>query len=351
MSTLGIDIIVPVWNRPVETRACLVSLIHTVPGARFILINNGCDRETESMLEEFAESLDERALLISTDVNLGFVRAVNRGLARGEAADLVIVRNTSQVTQGWLEPLRELASQRPEAGLIVPWLLESPCAEKAGKWSGAPYAREADHGAFAAMVIRKSLYERIGGFDEEMDGGFWCLKDYSRRAYRAGFSTFIVKGGAVCYREEQLLGSAARRAEAERRGVALYTTRWGEDRAFCVYFPASVEPPAALGQWEVMLKGARQGHRFTVIAHGKLWRELVKGGCDRLHENVRIERLPPLFASGALRRILRSLQRSDPAVTLVPGVEGSLFPEGLKSIPFSGLEAFVNSNESQRYGE
>ncbi len=58
MEKPAIDIIVPVWNRPIETRACLVNLVEHSPAARLILVNNGSDRETECLLEEFAESLD-----------------------------------------------------------------------------------------------------------------------------------------------------------------------------------------------------------------------------------------------------------------------------------------------------
>src|SRR5512140_3475500 len=107
MEIPGTDIIIPVWNRPAETRACLVSLVQHSSDSRFILLNNGCDRETECILEEFAEALDDRALLIGSGVNLGFVRAVNRGLARAEAAFAAVVRTSSVVSGGWLGPLVE----------------------------------------------------------------------------------------------------------------------------------------------------------------------------------------------------------------------------------------------------
>ena len=122
----AIDIIVPVWNRPVETRACLVNLTRCSPDARLILVNNGSDRETESLLEEFAEALDHRALLICSPLNRGFVRAVNVGLDRSEADCAAVVKQTSVVTEGWLDPLLTLLASRPQVGVAIPRLIQAP---------------------------------------------------------------------------------------------------------------------------------------------------------------------------------------------------------------------------------
>ncbi len=87
-----VDIIVPVWNNPFETRACLAAILEYSPEARLIIINNGSSRETELMLEEFSEPLGEHALFITCERNIGLVPAINRGLASSDADFAVIVR-------------------------------------------------------------------------------------------------------------------------------------------------------------------------------------------------------------------------------------------------------------------
>src|SRR6266567_3933158 len=267
MGKPAIDIIVPVWNRPIETRACLVNLVEHSPAARLFLVNNGSDRETEGLLEEFAESLDERALLICSRVNLGFVKAINRGLARVEAEFAAVVRQSSLVSEGWLEPLHMLARTRPEAGVIVPLLVRTH-RKRESRGSQAPFSTtEISHGDFAAMMIRKDLYDRIGGFDEEMDGAAWCLKDYSRRALRGGFLTFAAEGTPVVVSDEAPFGSAGRREESLQRSVAAYRERWGAERAFIVHFPKKADPGIVRQRLDLMLRGARQGHSFTVLVY------------------------------------------------------------------------------------
>ncbi|HEY6872497.1 MAG TPA: glycosyltransferase [Geobacteraceae bacterium] len=349
MSIPVIDIIVPVWNNPIETRECLVSLAAHAPQARLVLMNNGSERETERLLEEFAEGLDERALLISSTLNIGFVKAVNRGLARSGAEFTAVVRSSSLVTQGWLEPLLMLAGARADAGVVVPRLVRSPLSRKMHHGTPPVSIIEIPHGDFAAMLIRKELYDRIGAFDEEMDGGIWCLKDFARRALRAGFLTFAAEGGPVLYRDEPSLGSVARREEVLARSRAAYADRWGAERSFCVHFPKEADPDAVRRKFEVMLRGARQGHSFTVLAPLKIFRELVRGGYGSLHRAIRLEELPRLFADGRAEKIAASLSAGTAGLVTVAGMEGIPFPGAGGSIPFAELERLIGEAEARKF--
>jgi len=350
MGTPEIDIIVPVWNRPTETRCCLVSLAEHSPTARLILVDNGSDRETERLLQEFAEILDDRALLLRNEVNQGNVKAVNRGLARAEAPLLAVVRNTTVVADGWLEPLVALTRENPAAGLILPRLV--PAGTGKGKASPAPSwaRREEDHGSLAAMLVKKDLFGRIGGFDEELDGGVWCLRDYTRRAYRAGFLTFSVDTAPVLFTEETPLGSVARREETARRSGEIYRERWGEGCSFCVYLPRDVDAPALRHRMDVVLEGARQGHVFTVLAHPHLHKSaLVAAGFDSLHGNIHCEQLPVLFAPAAVRRRFVRLLTISPGIRAVTGVDGLPFPGVDDALSFARLTETIADAGSSKY--
>ena len=351
MSMPGVDIIVPVWNRPVETRECLVNLVRHSPGARLILLSNGCDRETEALLEEFAEVLDERALLISTGVNLGFVRAVNRGLARAEAEFAAVVRFSSLVTGGWLEPLLQVGVSREEAGIIVPRLVHGPNDRKAHGAAPDADASESSRGDFAAMLIRRSLYERIGGFDEEMDGGVWCLKDYSRRALTSGFLTYAVSGALVRYGEEPPLGSLSRREEALARSVAAYNERWGEERSFCIHFPKDADSFLVRRELDIMLAGARQGHHFTVMVSPGTFAKLAGAGCASLHGNMVLKKYPRIFPDRWTREETAALRGATPGLVAVAGMEGREFPGVDEAIPFAQMERLISADWAARYGE
>lgn len=348
MESFTVDIIIPVWNRPVETRTCLVGLLNTTRSTRIILIDNGCDRETERLLEEFAELLGERALFLKNNTNQGFVKAVNRGLQRAEAPYAVVVRNTTSVTAEWLEPMLELADSRPEVGLIVPHLEPAGTAAKRSRQPLAP-ASEIDHGSFAALLVRKALFERQGGFDEGLDGDVWCLKDYSRRALQHGYLTCAVAGGEVAWVEEAPLGSLARRQELERHSAAVYEERWGKEEAFCVCLARDADPDEVRREFAVILRGARMGHRFVVLAQGKLYRLLREHGYAGFHRSISLEKVSRFFAAGETRKLLARLFPAGAGTTPVIGGSDGSFPGIDDGRPFAWLEEWLTGQEARHY--
>jgi len=344
------DIIIPVWNKPVETRNCLVHLINHSPDARFILVDYGSDRDTERMLEEFAEILDQRAILLRDNINRGYVRAVNRGLARSDARYKAVISNTSIVSGSWLESMTGFAETRSDAGIIVPRLIKSPGCKPGKNRHAAAAPIEADHASFAAMLITKQVYDIIGGFDEEMDGGLWCLRDLSRRACRAGFHTFRVEDGIVAYEDDITLGSVERRNLALQRSIALFRERWGEAGSFCLHFPKGADKNILGERMEILLQGARQGHIFTIMTHAQLFKELTKAGFDRLHENIRFLRIPLIFETRAIAKALVSDDPTIAAAQPVNGIDGIPFPAGINGMPFAELERMIVKTREEKYG-
>ena len=345
-----IDIIVAVWNRPVETRNCLVNLIDHSPHARFILVDNGSDRETERILEEFAEILDRRALLLRNDNNRGYVRAVNRGLARAEAPHIAIIRNTSIVTDGWLDPMLRLAAKRSEAGIIVPRLIPGTTGKHARSAHPGAAPIEADHGSLAAMLLTKRVYDAIGGIDEEMDGGTWSLKDFSRRAFRAGFITVRSEEGTVYFEDEIMFGSTERREQAVQRSIAQYRVSWGDENSYCLHFPKGADMNILRQKLDILLRGARQGHIFTILTHPRLHKDLTHAGLHRLHEHIRFVRLPLIFEMKAINKALACVNETDSTVLAVTGIDGIPFPVAAESITFAELERMIAATQAEKYG-
>lgn len=336
----AVDLIVPVWNRPVETRACLAELARCSPEARLVLVDNGSDRETEQLLQEFAELLDERALLLRTERNQGFVRALNRGLERAEAPLCGVVKTSTLVGEGWLGPLLAVAAAEPDAGLLGPWL-------DRGR-SGPGLTREADHGSFAVMLLRRKLYGQIGGFDEELDGDRWCLKDYTRRAWQAGFRTVAVAGVALRCLEETPYGSPIRRQEQARLAADRYAGRWGKERQYCIVLPPGSQTELLVRQGPTLLAAARQGHRLSLLLPARLAREARAAGLLPGHDNIASEGGPRLFPGRWLERRLAALRAENPALTLVAG--GDAAPAPADAIPFAELERLVAAADRANYG-
>ncbi len=317
MKHFAADIIVPVWNEPEKTRLCLAELVKHTPEARFILIDNASERETEILLHEFAEALGERALLFRNEKIMESVAVANLGLAKSEAPYAVLVDNSTLVEKGWLDTMLDLVACRPDVGLAVPAIVQKKDRQPGGKKLQPGRLIEVSRGSFAALLVRKNLYDMIGGFDEGMDGGDQCLKDYSRRAWKEGFVTVNASGVSVLHEEKALLGSPIRREERAKVSMAKFISRWGEEQSFCVDMSEKNDPGNLKPQFEIMLDGARRGCRYTVLANRKAYREIIREGCNLLHENIAVERLPILFASGSAARVFSRLRKNIPNVKMI----------------------------------
>lgn len=340
---ITIDVVVPVWNRIDETRNCLVNLINNTPRARVIMYDSGSDRETERLLQDFADRLEERALLMYDDSNIGFVRAANRGLQRAEAPFIALVRSSTVVPEGWLDPLLEFATAHPEAGILLP--CQAPAAEEC-RWP-----TELSAGSFAAMVVTRNAYQAIGGFDEGLDGDIWCLRDYSRRAGANGFVTCRVPGPPVAVQEEQPLGSERRRRQTVERSIALFRERWGEGAHYVVHVPKGVELDHLKVKLDWMVKGARRGDSYIVLLPALLFKAAEQEGLASLHEHVRLAPLPR-FALDATRRHLYERVRSQhPDIIEVTAVDGIAFPWSQTYLSFTELTERIQAAIPGQKGE
>lgn len=298
-----LDIIIPVWNSPVEVRAALASFANASPLARLVMVNNGSERETEAVLHEFAEALDDRALLLSTGRNIGMVAALNLGILRSAAPYILVTNPFVRMTSGWFDLVLSVFSQIHDVGAV--------CLRSRQGAIG-----EADHGSFSAMIMKRELYQCATGFDEQMDGAVWALRDFARRATAHGYKTYSIYCGQLKHEKQQEFGSLARREQRVSAAKKIYVERWGESQVYLLNCTDSIPGDRAVFR-EVLLAAARQGDRITVTVASKLGKLLVQEGFGVMHENISLLVLPRFFPGRALRRAIDRITTADAATQLV----------------------------------
>ncbi len=324
MPSPSVDIIVPVWNNPFETRACLAAILEHSPEARLIVVDNGSNRETELMLEEFSEPLGERGLFMATARNVGLVPAINRGLASSDADIAVIVQPHVIVCGGWLKALLDAAGM-PQVGIVSPLF----CG------SGAPAVSRPGPGctlmetfslSFATLLVRGEMRKQLGGFDEGLDGAEWCLQDYARRAETGGYHTCVTANPELVCNRETIFGSQERRREQARLSRDIYLARWGVNRHYCLYFGPETDAAGLSDAIDSIVASARLGHRFTLMLHHRQFKDFRRRGWSGLHTAIAICRLPLFGALRSLARQYAALQAADPELIPVRGAEDVAFP-------------------------
>ena len=107
------DIVIPVYADASATRDCIESVFRcSGESLGQVIVVNDCspDAAMALMLSELQSSHPEM-VLISNEVNLGFVRSANRGIAL-RRRDVVLLNSDTVVTPGWLAEMLEVAYAR-----------------------------------------------------------------------------------------------------------------------------------------------------------------------------------------------------------------------------------------------
>jgi GT2 family glycosyltransferase/glycosyltransferase involved in cell wall biosynthesis len=218
------SIIIPIYNQPELTAACVASLYqHTdVNTFELILVDNGSDAPTQILSQSLADR-HANLRLIRNPENLNFAHGCNIGFAASQGKFVVFLNNDTTVTPHWLPPLVQ-ALRQPGVAAVQPKLLypdgtiqcigvvfsaRSPLGYPiyAGKKPEAPWAHRSR--AFqsvtgACMVLRASDFAELQGFDpiyingqEDID---LCLRLSARRQNPCGW---VVTESTVFHHESK----------------------------------------------------------------------------------------------------------------------------------------------------
>ena len=320
-----ISVVIVNWNRRNLLRACLQSLRHqTFAPFETIVVDNGSTDGSPAVAREFG------ARLICNQTNLGFCAANNQGIAMARGEYVALLNNDAEAEPGWLAALHRACSQAPDIGMaaskVLVWEdprridkaghLIFPDGQNRGRGAGA-----LDRGQFdreeevlwpdgSAALYRKSMLDRIGGFDED----FFAYGDDAElglRARIAGWRCVYTPAAVARHHRGSTLGkgSAWRLELIERNRVllALKLFPWSLLWLNPVYFAMRLAAGAAMAG-----RGAGDTAHFPGLA-GKwaMARAIVRGDLAALRlaprmlrKRAEVDRLRKLSPAEVRRLIL-----------------------------------------------
>lgn len=300
------DIVIPVWNQLELTKKCVDSIVKNTADIdyRIIIIDNASDSQTVSYLASLDSALGGNALVIRNNNNLGFVKAANQGIRLSEAEYVCVLNNDVITTDGWLSEMIAVAESSPGIGLVNP--SSNTMGQKPGKdISLEDYAlslkktpqpwEEIGSAIGFCMLIKRSVIEKVGVFDEIYGIGNFEDTDYSRRAVKSGFLCVRACRSYVYHVEGRSFGRDKRFDENFERNRQIYEFRWGR-RRWIAYILSPVEEYALVKFKKDALNTARKGFWVWAFFREKL--DLPR------HSNIIAARFDRYFYTKTLFKIL-----------------------------------------------
>ena len=198
-----VSIIIPVFNQFHFTQACLASLqehrgSHAI---EVIVVDDGSGDETADFVPRM-----KGIVYLRNETNTGFVSSCNRGAAQARGKYLLFLNNDTTVRPGWLDALLETFQLEPRAGLVGSKLLfpDGRLQEAGGiiwrdgsGWNRGKFCdpenpeynflREVDYCSAACVMVPRSLFQSVGGFDSKFAPAYYEDADLAFKLQHAGF--------------------------------------------------------------------------------------------------------------------------------------------------------------------
>lgn len=221
-----VDVVIPAYRGLGQTRRCIESVLADPdrPPGRVVVVD---DQSPEPALSAWldGEARAGRIVLVRNKKNLGFVGAVNRGMAAAAPHDVALLNSDTEVPAGWLRRLAAQAYADTRIATVSPFSNNATiCGYPSDTGGPMPYGmslsamddicRDANAGRRVivpttvgfCMYIRRDALNDVGPFDEKAFGrGYGEENDFCMRASELGWrhvlacDTFVYHEGSVSF--------------------------------------------------------------------------------------------------------------------------------------------------------
>jgi GT2 family glycosyltransferase len=241
-----VSVVVLTYNNLDFTEACLFSIeaYSDYPNLEVIVVDNASTDGTREYLQDWVTKGRDRKIILNDD-NRGFAAGNNQGMEAATGEFLVILNNDTYVTPGWIRTLASHLRRDPSLGIVGPVTnnignearIEIAYADMAEMIERAGIHTRAHAGrllhlpvvAFFCVMLRRSVWERLGGLDERFGLGFFEDDDYCRRVAEIGMKVGCAEDVFVHHHLSATFNQlqSEKRQELFERNQALYEEKWG----------------------------------------------------------------------------------------------------------------------------
>jgi GT2 family glycosyltransferase/glycosyltransferase involved in cell wall biosynthesis len=243
------SIVICAYGQLELTLRCLESIAASPPDVAYevIVVDDASPDQTRDVLGHV-----RHVNVLTNDRNLGFLHSANRGAAVASGEYVVMLNNDTEVTAGWLDELVATADDRPDVGIVGCRLVypDRRLQEAGGiVWADGhgwnygrgegpdsgcfSYVREVDYCSGAALLVRRQLWEELGGFDAAFAPAYYEDTDLCFRARERGWKVLYQPRATIFHFEGASHGTdvAVGGKAYQARNHEVFVARWAPQLA------------------------------------------------------------------------------------------------------------------------
>ena len=218
-----VSIIIPAYNQFTYTYYCIKSILENSGTVEYeVILADDCSADLTTEIKRAVKNL----VVARTEKNLLFLRNCNRAAKKARGKYLLFLNNDTQVQSGWLQPLVDLCEQDSAIGMTGSKLVYADgTLQEAGGiiWKDGSgwnygrnddamkpeynYVRDVDYISGAAIMIRKSLWDTLSGFDERFAPAYCEDSDLAFMVRKAGYRVVYQPASVVVHYEGKSNGT------------------------------------------------------------------------------------------------------------------------------------------------
>ncbi len=212
-----VSIIVPVHNQFAYTYRCLSSILAHCKQIEYeVIVADDLSSDETADIINFAENIK----VVRNNENLGFLKNCNKAAKQASGEYLVLVNNDTSVKEGWLAHLVDLMNSDERIGIVGSKLIfaDGRLQEAGGIiWtdgSGCNYGRlddpekpeynyvkEVDYVSGCSLMVRRSLWNEIDGFDEAFSPAYYEDTDLAFEIRKRDYKVMYQPKSAIVHFE------------------------------------------------------------------------------------------------------------------------------------------------------
>ena len=218
-----VSIIIPVYNQFIYTYNCLKSILENSTNVKYeILLADDISTDNTRTIDKIVKNIQ----IIRNKERLRFLNNCNNASKFAKGKYLLYLNNDTVVQKGWLFHLVKLMEQDETIGLVGSKLIyPNGTLQEAGGiiWSDGSghnygngfdpeksefnYVKDVDYISGASILVRRALWENLGGFDDLFAPAYYEDTDLAFRIREAGYRVVYQPASVVVHFEGKSNGT------------------------------------------------------------------------------------------------------------------------------------------------